>query len=56
LEIFMKKKEKITSKEIKSQLFDSFLKEIFNREHKIKTINSFFSSGTQGMQDLHVQP
>jgi hypothetical protein len=56
LEIFMKKKEKITSKEIKSQLFDSFLKEIFNREHKIKTINSFFSSGTQGMRDLHVQP
>ncbi len=39
LEIFMKKKEKITSKYIKTLLFDKFLTEILNSQNRNKTIN-----------------
>jgi len=42
LEMFMKKKEKITSKYIEVVLFDKFLKEIFNKENKIQTIDKMF--------------
>jgi DNA polymerase elongation subunit (family B) len=42
LEIFMKKKEKITSGEIKKILFDRFLMEILNKENKRRTIDSMF--------------
>jgi DNA polymerase elongation subunit (family B) len=42
LEKFMKEKEKITSKYIKGLLFDKFLKEIYNKKNKIRTIDSMF--------------
>jgi DNA polymerase elongation subunit (family B) len=42
LEIFMKKKEKITSKYIKTLLFDKCLNEILNKENKTQTIDKMF--------------
>jgi DNA polymerase elongation subunit (family B) len=42
LEILAKKKEKYCSAKIKSILFDPFLKEIFNKQNGIQTINLFF--------------
>ena len=42
LEILAKKKEKYCSSKIKSILFDPFLKEIFNKQNGIQTINLFF--------------
>jgi DNA polymerase elongation subunit (family B) len=42
LEIFMKKKEKITSKHIKTLLFDTFLTEIIHKENGIRTVKDMF--------------
>jgi DNA polymerase elongation subunit (family B) len=43
LEVFMKKKEKVTSAKIKELLFNPFLDEIYNKENKIQTIDSYCS-------------
>tara|TARA_B110000967_G_scaffold155871_1_gene160728 strand:+ start:16851 stop:20753 length:3903 start_codon:yes stop_codon:yes gene_type:complete len=42
IEIFMKKKEKITSAKIKILLFDDILNKIYNKRNHIQTITSFF--------------
>ena len=42
LETFMKKKEKICSAKIKVLLFDKVLATIYNRKHRIQTLDSFF--------------
>lgn len=42
LEIFMKKREKLCSAEIKTLLFDKFLKKIFNEKNGIQEIVGFF--------------
>jgi hypothetical protein len=46
LEIFMKKKEKITSKHIKTLLFDTFLTEIIHKENGIQTVKTMFRRQT----------
>ena len=43
LELFMKKKEKITSMKIKVLLFDDVLTAIFNQRNKIQPITKFFT-------------
>jgi DNA polymerase elongation subunit (family B) len=42
LETFMKKREKICSAKIKVLLFDKVLSTIYNRKHRIQTLDSFF--------------
>jgi hypothetical protein len=42
LETFMKKKEKISSAEIKHLLFDEFLTKIYQTQNKIRTLDSFW--------------
>ena len=42
LETFMKKKEKVCSAKIKVLLFDKVLATIYNRKHRIQTLDSFF--------------
>lgn len=42
LEQFMKKREKYCSSQVKQLLFDPFLTEIYNAEHGIRTIMSFY--------------
>lgn len=44
LELFMKKREKISSAKIKVLLFDKMLETIHNRKHKIQTLDVFFTS------------
>jgi len=44
LELFMKKREKISSAKIKVLLFDKMLDTIHNRKHKIQTLDVFFTS------------
>ena len=44
LELFMKKREKISSAKIKVLLFDKMLDTIHNRKHKIQTLDVFFNS------------
>ena len=43
LELFMKKREKISSAKIKVLLFDKILQTIHNRKHKIQTLDAFFA-------------
>jgi hypothetical protein len=43
IEVFMKKKEKYCSAEIKALLFDKFLTNIYNEKHRIQTITNFFT-------------
>jgi hypothetical protein len=43
LEIFMKKKEKIASSEIKQLLFDEFLTKIYQTQNRIRTLDSFWN-------------
>ena len=42
LEQFMKKREKYCSSQVKQLLFDPFLTELYNAEHGIRTIMSFY--------------
>ena len=42
LELFMKKREKISSAKIKVLLFDKILQMIYNRKNKIQTLDVFF--------------
>lgn len=42
LELFMKKREKISSAKIKVLLFDKILQMIYNRKNKIQTLDAFF--------------
>lgn len=42
LETFMKKKEKISSSRIKVLLFDKVLEKIYNKKHRIQTLDRFF--------------
>lgn len=44
LELFMKKREKMSSAKIKVLLFDKILQTIHNRKHKIQTLDKFFVS------------
>ena len=44
LELFMKKREKISSAKIKVLLFDKILETIYNRKNKIQTLDRFFTS------------
>ena len=44
LELFMKKKEKITSLKVKELLFDKFLVQIKNSENRMHPITSYFQS------------
>ena len=43
IEIFMKKKEKYCSAEIKALVFDKFLANIYNEKHRIQPITNFFT-------------
>ena len=43
IEVFMKKKEKLSSAKVKQLLFDKVLNRIYNEKNKIQTITSFFS-------------
>ena len=43
MEIFMKKKEKLSSARVKTLLFDKVLNRIYNEKNKIQTITSFFT-------------
>jgi DNA polymerase elongation subunit (family B) len=42
LELFMKKKEKVTSAEIKTLLFEKFLTKIYQSQNGIRTLNEFW--------------
>ena len=42
LELYMKKREKITSSKIKTLLFDDILTKIFNERNNIQPITNFF--------------
>tara|TARA_B110000858_G_C17743399_1_gene446090 strand:- start:1077 stop:1340 length:264 start_codon:yes stop_codon:yes gene_type:complete len=42
LELFMKKREKYCSAEVKSLLFDPFLRDIYNKQNGIKTLFDFY--------------
>ena len=42
LELFMKKREKITSSKIKTLLFDDILTKIYNKRNNIQPITNFF--------------
>ena len=42
LELFMKKREKVSSAKIKILLFDKILQMIYNRKNKIQTLDVFF--------------
>jgi DNA polymerase elongation subunit (family B) len=42
LELFMKKREKYCSAEVKSLLFDPFLRDIYNKQNGIKTLLDFY--------------
>ena len=44
LELFMKKREKLSSSKIKLLLFDKILQKIYNRKNKIQTITKFFDN------------
>jgi len=37
----MKKKEKYCSQKVKTILFDKFLQKIFNKQHGIRTLDTF---------------
>jgi hypothetical protein len=43
LEIFMKKKEKISALEVKKLIFDKILEKVYNEQNKIRTMFDFFS-------------
>jgi len=43
LEVFMKKREKYCSNEIKMLLFDPFLTELYNKKYGIQTLHHFYS-------------
>ena len=43
LEVFMKKKEKISAAEVKKLIFDKIIQKVFNDQHGIRTMNDFFS-------------
>jgi DNA polymerase elongation subunit (family B) len=42
LEIFMKKREKIASAEVKKLIFDKILQKVYNEQNGIRTMNDFF--------------
>jgi hypothetical protein len=42
LEVYMKKREKLCSSQVKQLLFDPFLTEIYNAQHGIKTLLQFY--------------
>jgi hypothetical protein len=42
LELFMKKKEKLTSAEIKTLLFEKFLTKIYQSQNGIRTLSEFW--------------
>jgi hypothetical protein len=42
LEIFMKKREKIASAEVKKIIFDKILQKVYNEQNGIRTMNDFF--------------
>ena len=42
LEVFMKKREKITNTKVKTLLFDKTLRLIYNRINKIQTLDEMF--------------
>jgi hypothetical protein len=42
LEIYMKKREKYSSAEIKTLLFDKFLTKIYQSQNGIRTLNEFW--------------
>ena len=44
LELFMKKREKVSSAKIKVLLFDKILQMIYNRKNRIQTLDAFFKS------------
>ena len=43
LEVFMKKREKMTNVKVKALLFDKTLRLIYNRKHKIQTMDECFA-------------
>jgi DNA polymerase elongation subunit (family B) len=43
LELFMKKKEKISAAEVKKLIFDKIIQKVHNEQNGIRTINDFFS-------------
>ncbi len=47
LELFMKKREKLSSSKIKLLLFDKILQKIYNKKNNIQTITKFFSNGEE---------
>jgi len=42
LEVFMKKREKYCSAQVKRLIFDPFLTELHNKQNKIQTIHQFY--------------
>ena len=43
LELFMKKKEKISAAEVKKLIFDKIIQRVYNEQNGIRTMNDFFS-------------
>jgi hypothetical protein len=43
LEVFMKKREKMTNVKVKALLFDKTLRLIYNRKHNIQTMDECFA-------------